>query len=113
MIARPAGRRPASGLVVTLRSGDGGRAAWAPVAPRTGWTPASAFRAALDYTSDLPGGRDAAGVRRFVLSAYQALLAAIPGLKRAEVLERLQGVDAAAMHFGHGASEPAPYVPPL
>lgn len=101
MIARPAGRRPASGLVVTLRSGDGGRAAWSPVAPRTGWTPAAAFVAALDYGVDLTGGRGAVVDRRVVLAAHEALLAAVSGLKRAELLERLKGVDPAAAHFGY------------
>lgn len=101
MIARPAARRPAPGMVVTLRSGDGGRATWSPVAPHTGWTPASAFQAALDYGADLAGGRGAVGDRRAVLAAHQALLAAVPGLKRAELLERLRGVDPAAAHFGY------------
>lgn len=108
MIPRPAARRPASGLVVTLRSSDGGRTAWSPVAPRTGWSPAYAFQAALDYGADLAGGRGAVGDRRVVLAAHQALLAAVPGLKRAELLERLQGVDPAAAHFGYAGASMSP-----
>lgn len=108
MIPRPAARRPATELVVTLRSSDGGRTAWSPVAPRTGWSPASAFQAALDYGADLAGGRGAVGDRRVVLAAHQALLAAVPGLKRTELLERLQGIDPLAAHFGDAAITATP-----
>lgn len=62
-----------------------------PSAPRTGWTPSSAWAAALDYADKHAGTHDE---RTLATAAYRALLGAVPGLHRADVIERLHGVSA-------------------
>ena len=112
MIPRTAARRsPSSGLVITPRSGGEDLPAWSPVHPRGGWTPAAAFRASVDYVAALDRREGVASDRRLVLVAYRDLLARLPDKKRAQVVERLRGVDHAAAYFAEPVVEPEDALP--
>ncbi|MWV50033.1 hypothetical protein GRS96_12210 [Rathayibacter sp. VKM Ac-2803] len=67
---------------------------WQPATPSDGWAPAAAFDRACSFAA-----RSAGHERRRTGAAYQALLGAVPGLKRVEVRERLAGVDHFRDHF--------------
>lgn len=93
MIPRIATRRIASsGLVIVPRTGDRDLPAWSPVAPRGGWNPTAAFRASVEYVEALDRHERGASERRLVLAVYRDLLAALPGVKRAEIGQRLERV---------------------
>jgi hypothetical protein len=82
--------------VIVPRDRTGDLPAWSPLPPPGGWTPASAFDTALDYADE----HAHLGQRRSLAkAAYWAILAAVPGLKRAEVHERLRGVDCFRLEF--------------
>jgi hypothetical protein len=82
--------------IIVPRDRSGDLPAWSPVPPPGGWTPASAFDAALDYADE----HASHGPRRSLAKAvYRAILAAVPGLKRIEIEERLTGVDVFRTEF--------------
>lgn len=83
-------------LTLTVRLDDEDER-WSPDAPSDGWTPAAAFDRACSFAARSPGHD-----RRRTGAAYQALLGTVPGLKRAEVRERLAGVDHFQDHFEPG-----------
>lgn len=89
MRKRPAVQRAAiEALIPYDRAGT--LPAWRPVPPPGGWTPATAWNAALAYAADHPGhGRESALTK----SAYRALLGRVPALHRADIEARLMGVD--------------------
>lgn len=77
---------------------------WSPSAPRTGWTPSSAWDAALDYAD---AQEDIYDERTLATAAYRALIGAVPGLHRADVVERIHGVSARYTYLN-----PETYNPP-
>ena len=62
------------------------------VAPATGWTPEAVLAAAVAY-SDAHAVDVGLSRRRMIGAAYRALLAELPAVRRAEVRERLRGVE--------------------
>lgn len=107
MIPRTAARRsPSSGLVIIPRSGGEDLPAWSPVHPRGGWTPAAAFQASVDYVAALDRREGGASDRRLVLAAYRDLLTRLPDKKRAEIVERLRGIDHVTAYFSEPVAEP-------
>ena len=95
--AAPSGVTPP--LTLTPRDGSGDLPLWRPATPADGWSPESVFAASVDYATT-----EAAAVllpiRRVILIAQRALFGALPsGVKRAQVLDRLRGVDHAAAYF--------------
>jgi hypothetical protein len=79
-VRRPRTDAPPRGVVLTLRDGR----EWAPVPPLGGWTPVTALAAAFDFSD---------GDRRATAEAHRALLRAVPGLHRADAVDRLRGED--------------------
>lgn len=80
MTRRPRSEAPARAVPISLRDGR----EWAPVPPLGGWTPATAVAAAFEFSE---------GDRRATGEAHRALLAAAPGLHRADGVDRLRGED--------------------
>ncbi|WP_159619881.1 hypothetical protein [Arthrobacter zhaoguopingii] len=70
---------------------------WSPQSPPSDWSPADAWAAALAYAEDAAPRH----TRSVAKSAYQCLLAAVPGLKRAEIDERLAGINHFVTAFAH------------
>lgn len=66
--------------------------AWSPIPPAGGWTPASAWDAALHYADDHATEYDLTH-RRAARVAFRALCVAVPAVHRAWTIERLHGVD--------------------
>lgn len=88
MIRRTGPRRARPAVLIPTYKGEE-LPAWAPRPPHGGWTPASAWEAALDYAEEhaapeLPEST-------LALAAYRALLGAVPGLHKSDVLARLNG----------------------
>lgn len=77
---------------------------WTPLPPAGGWTPSSAWDAALDYAEEHDGTYSE---RLLATAAYRALLSGVPGLHRADVVERISGVSARSAYLN-----PEPYNPP-
>lgn len=90
MIRRDAPRRPSAALTATPRYKTEDLPPWSPSAPRSGWTPATAWAAALDYAEEHKG---IFTERILATAAYMALLRAVPGLHRADVIARLHCAD--------------------
>lgn len=91
MLPRSNARPAPQPQTIQPRSGAQLLPAWAPVIPFAGWTPAAAWEAAQEYADELAGRADLPPVARLEKCAYLALLVAVPGLHRADVVERLQG----------------------
>lgn len=88
MIPRTGPRRAGPAVLTPTYKGEE-LPAWAPWTPHEGWTPASAWEAALGYAEEhaapeLPEST-------LALAAYRALLRAVPGLHKTDVLARLSG----------------------
>jgi hypothetical protein len=65
---------------------------WQPDTPSTGWTPEAAFAAACEYA--LAVSFSGADTSRMTKVAYVALMNALPPkVKRAEIVDRVTGVD--------------------
>ena len=69
---------------------------WTPIAPRGGWTPASALAAAIRY-----GGEHAPGDKRaaYAEAAFIALCWGVPMLGRENIRERLRGTNVLAEYL--------------
>lgn len=80
MTRRPRSSAPPRAVTLTLRDGR----EWSPVPPSGGWTPSTALAAAFAFSE---------GDRRGTAEARRALLAAVPGLHRADGVDRLRGED--------------------
>lgn len=93
MIRRDGPRRASAALILAPRYKTEELPAWSPSAPRSGWTPATAWAAALDYAEEHDGIYTE---RILTRAAYMALLGAVPGLHRADVHLRLSGENARA-----------------
>ncbi|MBH0098679.1 hypothetical protein I6E68_05930 [Salinibacterium sp. NSLL150] len=84
-------RRPdASALVATLTIETLGHE-WHPVTPPEGWTPKAVADAAVSFAQsaldvDAP-------YRRKITEAYRDLMRVLPDVKRAEIVDRLHGID--------------------
>lgn len=64
-------------------------APWSPRTPRGGWTPPTAREAAEAYAAEVaPEVR--APERRIARAALHALLSAVPGLRGADIVDRLR-----------------------
>lgn len=81
--------------------------------PSAGWTVAAVVDAALDYADDLDGREDLGDRETLARAGYRALLLALPDVKRAEILERLQGLDRLADALGDRPAVLAGDVPPF
>lgn len=91
MIPRNARQAASGALTATPRGAD--LSPFTPDEPVGGWTPATVFDAAVAYATGVPESIRLSH-RRLVLAAERALYAALPSsVKRAEVVERLRGVD--------------------
>lgn len=99
MIPRP--NRPAPGLRprLDLRIADDvdPLPEWRPRAPSRGWTPASARIAAARYADDLAATRPDLDPARVARAAHHALLSSVPGLREADLLDRLAASRAAVL----------------
>lgn len=87
-------RRPAAApaergvLVVMPRDRSGALPVWRPERPIGGWSPQAAADAAHGYAA--LSAVDARDRRRLAQAAYRALVAELPGIKRAEIEARLR-----------------------
>jgi hypothetical protein len=90
VIRRDGPRRPTAQALTPTYKGEE-LPPWTPRAPRGGWTPSSAWSAALDYAEEYES--ELFSLRLLASSAYRELLKATPGLHRADVVARLQGND--------------------
>lgn len=86
MTRRPRTAAAPRGIVLALRDGR----EWAPTAPASGWTTATALAAAFDFSG---------GDRRATKEAYRAIVSAVPGLSRASAEARLRGDDPSSRLF--------------
>ena len=93
-------RADAGQLTITPRDQQGDLPSWSPSTPVGGWSPISVFTAAVEYSME--EGADAAilNARRVILAAERALFLELPDSKRAQLVERLQGVDRHRDYFG-------------
>ena len=93
-------RADAGQLTITPRDQQGDLPSWSPPTPVGGGSPASVFAAAVEYTME--EGADAAlmNARRVILAAERALFLALSAVKRAQLVERLQGIDRHRDYFG-------------
>ena len=93
-------RADAGQLTITPRDQQGNLPSWSPPSPVGGWSAAAVFAAAVEYS--LEEGADAANLnaRRVILAAERALFLELPNVKRAQTVERLQGVDRHRDYFG-------------
>lgn len=92
MIRREGQRRPVT-RVLTPNYKGAELPQWSPAAPAGGWTPSSAWSAAVDYAEEHEGIYNE---RVLATAAYRALLGATPGLHRQDVIARLHGADVRA-----------------
>ena len=115
MIPRTAtASRPTPGLLITPRHGGEDLPVWAPRPPRGGWSAAAAFASSLAYVEHLDALQTGASSQRLTSAVYRDLLTALPAdVKRAELVERLRGVDRFAEHFGVRDAEPEAEPPPF
>ncbi|MGO4230420.1 hypothetical protein AB4Y72_16350 [Arthrobacter sp. YAF34] len=101
MIRRDGPARPAARVVLTPTYKGAELPAWSPAAPAGGWTPSTAWAAATAYAEE---HEDVYTPRVLTTAAYRALLGAVPGLHRADVVARLERRDPRSQ-----AADPAPF----
>lgn len=102
MIRREGTRRPVARVLTPTYKGAE-LPPWSPSAPASGWTPSTAWAAATAYADEHDGVYTP---RVLATAAYRALLGAVPGLHRADVVARLEHVDVRATAY---ADAPAPF----
>lgn len=90
MIPRNGTRRAPSAMILAPNYKGAELPPWSPSAPRSGWTPATAWAAALAYAEEHSGIYTE---RVLATAAYRTLLGAVPGLHRADIVARLHGAD--------------------
>ena len=105
MIRREGQRRPSASLILAPTYKGAELPQWSPSAPRSGWTPATGWQAARDYAEEHEGIYTE---RILATAAYRALLGAVPGLHRADIMARLHHVDVRAAAFVK-PDDPAPF----
>lgn len=86
---RPRGGRQATASALSLEVADD-LPIWHPTPPPGGWSPRQVWAAAADYADDHSTPE---AWRRTVGNAARALFRELPTVKRAEIRERLQGID--------------------
>jgi hypothetical protein len=101
----PDGRPGSPALVVRPNGGP----SFAPATPPGGWTPRAALEAAVAY-ADAHAEPDTR--QRTSKAAYAAILAQLPEVKRAEIIDRLRGRDILAEHFAQFSEHTAPLAEP-
>ena len=97
---RGADGRPGSPALVVRPNGG---PSFAPATPPGGWTPQGALDAAVAY-ADAHAEPDADAQRRMIKATYEAILAQLPAVKRAEIIDRIRGFDILGDYFRHAES---------
>lgn len=86
---RPGGGRQTAAAALDLEVADN-LPLWSPTPPRGGWSPAAVWSAASEYAD---AHAPAANWRHVTQHAARALFRELPDVKRAEIVDRLQGRD--------------------
>jgi hypothetical protein len=81
---------------------------WSPRTPRGGWTPARARATAQAYAAEV-AEEVRAPEARIARAAWRALLSAVPGLRGADIVDRLRRSREIAADELAELDEPAPF----